>query len=369
MTRNNLNPLISEEAAEWLVEFRTGEVESAKLQRFDTWVRTSPEHLRAYLEMAAIWNEGSALDARHQLSPLQLLAAIQSEANVVPMVAPARAMSTLRGPAVERPMHDMPRIVCRKFLAAAAVAGLLLATGLVTILTLWRAPVYVTEAGEQRSLALTDGSVVTLNSRSRIRVRMSEHERRLDLLEGQALFKVAKDPQRPFIVGSDNVRVRAVGTEFDVYRRINGTVVTVIEGRVIVSGASSPASTVGTRHVSEVAAGSTMHPAAGAPLAAGQQLTVTDAGPGRAAPAELPVVTAWTQRQLIFQSATLAEVAEEFNRYSSRKFVIEEHATRSLRVSGVFSIDPRFMLGYLRSRPNLKVIEHGDEIRIVHDDG
>src|ERR1700722_14180824 len=63
-----LNAQISEEAAEWLVEFRTGDIDVAGRRQFDTWVRSSPEHLRAFLEVAAIWNEGSGLDARRDLN-------------------------------------------------------------------------------------------------------------------------------------------------------------------------------------------------------------------------------------------------------------------------------------------------------------
>ncbi|WP_129774524.1 FecR family protein [Peristeroidobacter soli] len=360
MTGNTLNPQISEEAAGWLVEFRTGELEPAQLQQFDAWVRTSPEHLRAYLEMAAIWNEGDGLDAGQQLSSARLLVAIQSEENVVPIAAGVRT------PPARRRSEDGPG-TRRRYLAAAAVGGVLIAVGLVATLTLGRAPAYATDAGEQRTLALADGSVVTLNSRSRIRVRMSAHQREIDLLEGQALFKVAKDPDRPFIVGSDRTYVRAVGTQFDVYRKDSGIVVTVIEGKVVVSGAASEVKDAPER--AENASSPGAKATGGTPLVAGEQVTVTDAGPGSAVLAELPVVTAWTQRQLIFQSTTLAEVAEEFNRYSTRKLLVEERAATPLRLSGVFSIDPQFMIGYLRSRPHVSVIERGDQVRIVHDDG
>jgi transmembrane sensor len=97
-----------------------------------------------------------------------------------------------------------------------------------------RMPVYATTFGEQRSITLDDGSVVDINSHSKIRVRYSATERDVELLEGQALFRVAKNASRPFWVSSATTRVRAVGTEFDVYKRRSGTVVSVIEGRVAV---------------------------------------------------------------------------------------------------------------------------------------
>src|SRR5258705_86287 len=95
-------------------------------------------------------------------------------------------------------------------------------------------PTYTTDVGEQRSLRLVDGSTVILNSRSRLHVAFTETARPLEVRQGQALFHVAKNSARPFIVRSDGTVVRAVGTQFDVNRNRSGTIVTVVEGRVAV---------------------------------------------------------------------------------------------------------------------------------------
>ncbi len=97
-----------------------------------------------------------------------------------------------------------------------------------------RYPLYSTDIGERRSITLADGSTVDLNARSKLRIEFSSAERRVELLDGQALFQVAKDKQRPFIVHSGDATVRAVGTQFDVYRKDSGTTITVLEGRVAV---------------------------------------------------------------------------------------------------------------------------------------
>src|SRR5258708_14766281 len=102
------------------------------------------------------------------------------------------------------------------------------------------APVYITALGEQRSIQFADGSTVELNSRSKISVKYSQQESDVDLLEGQAVFHVAHDVSRPFIVAVGATRVRAVGTQFDVYKKSNGTVVTVVEGRVAVYSTQVP---------------------------------------------------------------------------------------------------------------------------------
>jgi ferric-dicitrate binding protein FerR (iron transport regulator) len=137
---------------------------------------------------------------------------------------------------------------------------------------------YATGIGEQRTIALSDGSFVELNARSRLYVRLTDRRQRdVTLLEGQALFRVAKDAQRPFVVRAGDAQVRAVGTEFDVYKKQSETVVTVVEGRVETYDESSRAG-----------GGAIM-------LSAGEQLTVlphTVTKPTRADPS---VATAWLQ--------------------------------------------------------------------------
>jgi hypothetical protein len=120
--------------------------------------------------------------------------------------------------------------------------------------------VYATGIGEQRTVTLSDGSTVELNSQSRLRVAFHPHERDVELLEGQALFHVAHDRTRPFLVQSEGAKVRAVGTQFDVYRKSDGTVITVVEGRVAVMPESSWVNSVApsmTARLSTVAVSST----------------------------------------------------------------------------------------------------------------
>src|SRR5690606_1132157 len=155
-------------------------------------------------------------------------------------VARARASTTENvialTPAAQPAPSEKKRGRRTSLLALAASILLMLTAAATTWLYLQRG-VYSTAIGEHRSLALADGSTVDLNSRTRIRVRYDERERRIELVEGQALFGVAKDAARPFVVESNGTRIRAVGTQFDVYKRRSGTRVTVIEGTVAV-GAS-----------------------------------------------------------------------------------------------------------------------------------
>ncbi|HEY6925337.1 MAG TPA: FecR domain-containing protein [Steroidobacteraceae bacterium] len=319
-----MNRQINEEAARWFVEFRSRDIDEGGRRAFDAWMRASPEHLRAFVEIAALWGHSGALELHGRFSMEELIASAREEAKVI---------SLSRTP---RPARFTERR--RMWLAAASVL-VLVAGSLITWSALRERQTYSTEVGEQRSLRLTDGSTVALNSRSRARIRFSDATRTVDLLEGEALFRVAQDATRPFIVRAKGTVVRAVGTEFDVDQRSRGAVVTVLEGRVAVL-------------------------TAGVQLSAGEQID-TSVASTRATRANVGSATAWTQGRVILQSATLEQVAERFSRYSQRRLSAEDHGQIPFHLSGVFSTDPDFLIRYLRERPDIQVRESATEIRII----
>jgi transmembrane sensor len=369
--RANFNAQISEEAAEWFVEFRTGEINATGRHDFATWIRTSPEHLRAYLEFAALWSQSGALTAHSDLDSDALIALARTQGNVIPLEGdPPRT----GGPALEDPgpLHSTPtaRGCSPRWLRSmAATLALLVAGGAILALCQFgRGEIYATAVGERRVLRLEDGSSVELNSRSRLRVQFSTAQRNVELLEGQVLFHVAKDPRRPFIVRSEALRVRAVGTEFDINRKTTGTTVTVVEGRVAVyrSGTAEPGSPFSQRPRAGDGHQDPAGPNSAALLCAGEQLTVDDpTQPQRPLPTSPASATAWTRGQLVLESATLTEVAEDFNRYSARHLTVEDRGGHPLRLSGVFATDPEFLLRYLRQRPDITVQESASEIRVI----
>ncbi len=270
--------------------------------------------------------------------------------------------------------HQEHRRFRRRRLAAIAASIVLVATAALLYLRTFQAPTYATAIGEQRSLVLIDGSTVELNSRSKIVVRYSMQGRNVDLLRGQAFFRVAKDAGRPFIVKTGATLVRAIGTEFDVYQKRDGTVVTVVEGRVAIltghpialSDHGIPPSAIGEPRRSNlefptIPAGQTGNIL----VAAGEQLTVTPKLVQIAEHPNIATATAWTQRQLIFESASLADVADEFNRYNDRQLIVADPRLETFHVSGVFSsTDPASLIRFLRARPELRVLETESRIRI-----
>jgi transmembrane sensor len=414
--QSNFNTQIYEEACGWFVECRSGDLDAAALAEFDRWLRKSPEHLSAYVEIAAIWNEGSLLDPANKwdIDTLTLQAA-QDTDNVIalPGISLERASqhASTHDVSSDPPdhlltgsgdVHDAPsqtRLQPHGYrrrrwsaIAASAAALGLIAGGLV-----WdrlRLPTYATAIGEQRSIELADGSTVELNSRSKIRIRYSEHERNVELLEGQALFHVAKSHGRPFVVSADGTRVRAVGTQFDVYKKHTGTLVTVIEGRVaiftipvtpgpdtrfspgtpasketdsaVLPNSSPPRQVEGTAaRLSRATAGMASGTGGTIYLSGGEQLTVSAQTSQKTDHPNIEGATAWRQRQIVFESASLADVAEEFNRYNQRQLVIEDTGLYDFHISGVFSsTDPDSLIRFLRERPGVHVTESPSEIRV-----
>jgi transmembrane sensor len=335
---SKLNSQIYSEAAEWFVTCRSGALDEAERRKFDAWLRQSPQHLSAYVELAAIWDEGPGLDAERRYDTDTLIAEARADrSNVTELITSAGARNSSAASWSVRWL-------------AASIA--MFAVGLATVVYLYmfRDPTYVTHVGEQRSIALPDGSTMELNSRSKVRVHYSEHERALELIEGQALFRVAKNASRPFIVTSGDTRVRAVGTQFDVNKKREGTVVTVVEGKVSVQ-TNVPDARIDPLAVEVTAAMPQM-------LVAGEQLTVTETA---AQPIKRPDVThaiAWTQRQLVFEAATLTEVAEEFNRYNQRQLIVQDPKLYDFHISGVFaSTDPDALLQFLRERAGVQIVE------------
>jgi transmembrane sensor len=378
--RTQHNQQIFDEAAEWLVDVREGDLDAGGRRDFAAWLRRSPEHIKAYLEVAAFWADAPQLTSKGEIDVEALIADARADDNVVSLddeVAHERSRRRARedladasptADSVARPTIWRPR---RLALAAAAIAVLCLGLTSAFWLLGKRGQIYETAIGEQRSVTLADGSTIDMNARSRIRIRFTRLARDVDLLDGQALFTVARDPVRPFTVSSDSTRVRAIGTQFVVYRRKSGTTVTVLEGKVSVL----PAAQMGTPTVLEEArpkaaslsrsSSTTRSPRQPVFLTAGEQVMLSALTPTAPRPADLATATAWTQRQIVFQGAPLTEVVEEFNRYNLRQMIIRDPDLASVRVSGIFSsTQPASLLRFLREQVGLVVEEGKDTVDI-----
>jgi transmembrane sensor len=232
---------------------------------------------------------------------------------------------------------------------------------------------YTTGIGEQHRITLPDGSIVELNAQSQVRVRYAEHLRDVDLISGEALFHVTHNPARPFTVHTDRTNIRAIGTQFDVYRKATGTIVTVLEGTVAVEDGTRPDNGSGVAPpTSEPDAGerssSSSMRASAIPrslLTAGDQAIISGQAAVKQAEPNVQAATAWTQGHLVFHATPLEEVASEFNRYNPRQLVIRDPELASFKVTGIFSsTDPSSLILFLEARPGIVVTETDHDILV-----
>jgi transmembrane sensor len=185
--------------------------------------------------------------------------------------------------------------------------------------------VYTTRVGERRVVTLADGSQVALDSRSEVRVQYSSHARELTLTKGQARFDVARDIERPFSVTADSHKVIAMGTSFNVDLFGPSLLVTLIEGRVVVSS---------TPPLIELTKVDT--PVPRITLDAGEQVVFSPKAPPSVARVNLGQATAWENGEVVSDNDPLSTVVARINRYAQHAVIIGDTQTGELRISGVF---------------------------------
>jgi transmembrane sensor len=306
---------IEECAAHWLVREDEG-LDPAARTEFDTWLAQSDLHRVVYLRLKCAWRRADRLAALKR-----------PESSFV--FAPHGAWD----------VH------------AAALAATLLLFCLGVGAYLEFGPPrgsYVTAVGEQQSLRLADGSSVEMNTNTRLRTKMTANHRTVILERGEAFFDVVHDPKRPFVVLAADQRIVDVGTKFSV--RLDGKRVKVLvsEGRVSVDtpGEKRPGLPVVAK--------------ANDVVIANTDETLVVSKTRHSVTEDL----SWRRGVLVFNQQTLAEAAEQFNRYSSKQIVVKGDA-RNLRIGGSFRINNIEAFAQLVHEGfGLTVREEGDSITI-----
>jgi transmembrane sensor len=329
-------------AAHWLSVLSDENCTDAERRQFLVWLRASGQHVDEFLRLSRLNAHCSRRELWPETSVAELVAAAKAsgEGNVT-MLEPVTDFSSVRRS--RRPV---------RWALAAAAACIFIVTGLIVGRSQWLSPEYVTALGEQRSITLEDGSVVELNSQSRLRTHFQKELRAIELLEGEAIFRVSKDPHRPFRVRTGVTDIVAVGTAFNVNASDARTVVTVLEGRVRVNqrDAAERSATQSAQAIREFE------------LAVGDQLIVGKAQPAiRVSLRDTEKVTSWTERRLIFEDTPLTAVAAEFSRYSSRAIRIEDARVGSRKINGVFdATDPASLVEFLSADETLEIHNASD---------
>jgi transmembrane sensor len=273
------NPRAREEAAAW--HARLGQPVTADvLSAFDHW-RRIPENASAYADLDRLWAKAGKLRGDPDL--------IKATQDAYQARSLVQRLATLLG-------HR------------GVIGGLVAAVVVAAVAVSWTVTTqdYQTGVGEQRLVSLRDGSRLRLNTAS---------ERRLSLVRGEALFEVAHDAARPFVVDAGRARIRAVGTKFDVRRDTDTVSVALIQGVVRVTQPASPAAWT---------------------LAASQKLTLRGAAPAAVAAVDTSQLTSWTTGRLVFRQTSLAAAVQEVNRYSAKKITLDSPALAATRISGDF---------------------------------
>ncbi len=340
MRRTNIPIEITEAAAEWCG--RLDDAPTAEREAFAEWLQTSPVHVAEFLRVTAV---RAALRRSVQRHPEWVESLLAAPANVVHLPLPEVASRL--------PVAAKSRRTAWPMVAAA----LALSVAMMVYLNVEQATTLVIETGvgEQRFVVLEDRSTIQLNTDSHIEVAMTAAHRDVRLVRGEAMFTVVKDPSRPFRVRSSGVIAEAVGTRFSVYRSARETVVTVVEGTVVVDRIGK--TPLDPRDLTP----------GGVRLTFGNQAIVADV-----ASVILPVAididraTAWTQRKLIFEGEVLERVVAEFNRYNCSRMHIDDVGLHDRRISGVFDAnDPEAFLALLSSLEPINVREGADGERAL----
>jgi transmembrane sensor len=303
---------IEDQVAEWLARRDSGHWSEEDEARLQQWTRSSTARHVAYLRLKSTWDTAGRLRALRGGAPST------TSAGEVPAPGEWRRSPFFEQSSTEGGIKVSASIPPhrRRYGALAATVVLALMVGLGAY-PFWRnsGDRYATPVGGLASVPMSDGSSVTLNTASVIRVRVSEKERRVQLDQGEAFFDVAKDPMRPFVVHAGDKRIVAVGTKFSVQHLGEDVRVLVTEGRVRVEGASSPVL---------ITAGSVAR-------ADGSAVVVQ-----KARPPQVEEFLSWREGYLRFHETALADAVAEMNRYNTRKIFIEDQALAAIRISGTF---------------------------------
>jgi transmembrane sensor len=321
-------PIDEGQAEAWLARLLSPHCRPEDRAAFEDWLAQSPDHVDAYLE-----------------------------AELVHATAGKLASDDLLRAAARQARRRMGEAGARRGRWFSAISGIAatLAIALGAAYWLTRAPVvtveqYATAVGEQRTVVLSDGTAMLLDTGSSVTTRFSDRERRVVMERGRVQFSVGRDPRRPFLVQAGPGTVRDIGTTFQVSRTGEEVTVGLIEGAV------------------EVAVGEDASTASRSTLAPGEQVAIDAKGALQVKrPLDLAVAQAWPRGDLVFKERRLDQLLAEMNRYSQTQVRLADPELGALTVSGVFHIDDQQALVTALERGwSLRAERVGDHEIVLH---
>lgn len=289
-----------EAAAAWDARLRGARATFRDRQAFQSWLQQDDEHQAAHDRLQA------ALSVLRAQADLPELSALRDEAR-----------NSIR----QSRRRQVASIVSA---AAAAVLLLMLVIGPQTErgaeIAAWARgeAIYRTSPNERTKVTLADGSMVTLDSGTRLLAKLGKSRRDITLLAGRALFQVAKDRQRPFIVRAGDRTITALGTVFDVLLSPHELRVTLAEGTVAVRSVQPR---LGLDQ-------QVMKPHQ-------QLIQALGSYASELRTVDTDKALSWADGQVFFENEPLASAVAEMNQYSQMKIIVDP-AAADLRINGMF---------------------------------
>lgn len=309
-----------DQALNWFVRLSDVEASEADWLGFEVWLEADPDHRKAYDLIEQVW---TALD---DAPPAEVIIASIAANDAGPAPSVLRSSRRWLAP----------------LMATAAAA--------VMVVGLWpeisgegRFQTYST-ADAPREVVLSDGSRLSMNRHSELRVRVGKTDREVTMAEGEVAFDVTHDERRPFTIATDDHQIRVLGTAFNVLNHTDHFSVGVMRGNVAVSGQ-------GLARPVHLAVGDQV-------FQYGSAAAVTSSiAPEQAA--------AWREGVLVYRDADLGSVADDLSRYLNKPVSVSESA-RALRFTGALRIgDEATMLRQLQDFVPIRVTRANDGIQLT----
>ncbi len=311
-TRDRDDLPLLEEAGIWCVRMAHGELDGGDLLAFEQWIGQSDAHRAAFEDVVRTWH---GVD----------------EISLQPDMIAHRSQALESFGRANRARWSPRAFGLRPLLAIAASLALLVVA--ITLYTHYAFTTYATGIGERRVVRLDDGSRVSLDADTRIRVRYGGSRRALELVQGRAKFDVATDSLRPFTVAAANRIVVARGTAFSVELLGDRVHVILYEGQVAVLDANQPSAAAPAS-----AGGAPQSAAPEVHLSPGRELIASASAveQQQIVPADLGRTLTWESGLLTFEDELLQTAVERVNRYSDTRLAVADARAARLLVNGVY---------------------------------
>lgn len=298
---------IDDEASLWLVKLDNGNLSEQSRKKLKAWLSADERHQVALKAMANVWHDTDEV--------LMMINNENASKNVSlwPILTP----------------------VFKPFLLAASVSFLAIFLWLVMPENVERNS-YATLIGQQMDTNFKDGSIIHLNTNSHIETEFSDKKRIIKLIKGEALFEVAHDPNRPFIVYAGDRLVQAIGTKFVVHLKPENIQVTVTDGKVKMSKVALNTSLDDIKALNSASIEKD-----DVFIAKGEKvITTNDQAPKltHIEPEKIARELSWLDGKLIFDNERLFDVIKEINRYDDIEIVLEDPSLHDIKISGRFDL-------------------------------